>query len=134
MDLASVGNGGSILESFQPDSWFWGCDATNHALATDFWAPIPGAPAAGDSFDIQRYGGRVAAVATLVNAGRLKPLRPEARVVNRLRARFPDAIRNTFEIDPGALTANEASYLHGFRTADQLRNRAVKAAEEIHLR
>ena len=83
---------------------------------------------------IQRHGGRVAAVVTLVNAGRLKPLRPEIRVINRLRARFPDAIRNTFGIDPGALTANEASYLHGFRTADQLRNRAVKAAEEIHLR
>ena len=48
--------------------------------------------------------------------------------------RFPDAIQHTFGIDPGALTANEASTLSGFRTADELRNRAAKAAEEIDLR
>ena len=50
------------------------------------------------------------------------------------RERFPDAIQHTFGIDPGALTANEASYLSGFRTADELRNRAAKAAEENDLR
>ena len=48
--------------------------------------------------------------------------------------RFPDAIHHTFGIDPGALTANEARYLSGFRTADELRNRAAMAAEEIDLR
>ena len=37
---------------------------------------------------------------------------------------------HTFGIDPGALTANEASTLSDFRTADELRNRAAKAAEE----
>jgi hypothetical protein len=42
--------------------------------------------------------------------------------------------RPNFRIDPGALTANEASYLSGFRTADELRNRAAKTAEEIDLR
>lgn len=83
---------------------------------------------------IQAAGGQVAAVITLVNAGRLKPLKPEALVTRRLRERFPDAIQHTFGIDPGALTANEASYLSGFRTADELRNRAAKAAEEIDLR
>jgi hypothetical protein len=36
--------------------------------------------------------------------------------------------RPNFRIDPGALTANEASYLSGFRTADELRNRAAKTA------
>jgi hypothetical protein len=50
------------------------------------------------------------------------------------RERFPDAIQHTFGIDPGALTAKEARYLSGFRTADDLRNRAAKAAEEIDLR
>ena len=79
---------------------------------------------------IQADGGKVAAVITLVNAGRLKPLKPEALVIRRLRERFPDAIHHTFGIDPGALTANEARYLSGFRTADDLRNRAAKAAEE----
>jgi hypothetical protein len=83
---------------------------------------------------IQAAGGQVAAVITLVNAGRIKPLKPEPLVTRRLRERFPDAIQHTFGIDPGALTANEASYLSGFRTADELRNRAAKAAEEIDLR
>jgi hypothetical protein len=52
----------------------------------------------------------------------------------RSTERYPDAIQQTFGIDPGALTANEATYLSGFRTADELRNRAAKAAEEIDLR
>ena len=37
-------------------------------------------------------------------------------------------------IVPGALTAKEATTLSGFRTADELRNRAAQAAEEITLR
>ena len=55
-------------------------------------------------------------------------------VIRRLRERFPNAIHHTFGIDPGALSANEASYLSGFRTADALRDRAAKAAEENDLR
>ena len=35
--------------------WFWGWDENNHAVATDFGAPIPGAPPAGDSFDGNRW-------------------------------------------------------------------------------
>jgi hypothetical protein len=46
----------------------------------------------------------------------------------------PPGQHHTLGIDPGALTANEASYLSGFRTAVELRNRAAKAAEEINLR
>lgn len=83
---------------------------------------------------IQASGGQVAAVITLVNAGRLKPFKPEPLVIRRLRERFPDAIQHIFGIEPGALTANEARYLSGFRTADELRNRAIKAAKEIDLR
>lgn len=41
---------------------------------------------------------------------------------------------HTFGIDPDALNANETRYLSGFRTADELRNRAAKAAEKIDLR
>ena len=55
-------------------------------------------------------------------------------VIRRLREKFPDAIHHTLGIDPGALTANEASYLSGFRTADELRDRAAKAAKENDLR
>ena len=40
----------------------------------------------------------------------------------------------TFGIAPAALTANEASYLRGIRTADELRNRAAQAAEQNDLR
>jgi hypothetical protein len=35
--------------------WFWGWDETNHALAQDFGASIPGAPPASESFDGNRW-------------------------------------------------------------------------------
>jgi len=35
--------------------WFWGWDEDDHAVATDFGAPIPGAPPAGESFDGNRW-------------------------------------------------------------------------------
>jgi hypothetical protein len=35
--------------------WFWGLDENNHAMATDYGAPIPVAPSAGDSFDGNRW-------------------------------------------------------------------------------
>jgi hypothetical protein len=35
--------------------WFWGWDENDHAVATDFGAPIPGTPPAGDSFDGNRW-------------------------------------------------------------------------------
>jgi hypothetical protein len=35
--------------------WFWGWDENDHTLATDFGAPIPGAPPAGVSFDGNRW-------------------------------------------------------------------------------
>ena len=35
--------------------WFWGWDEDNAAVATDFGAPVPGAPPASDSFDGNRW-------------------------------------------------------------------------------
>ena len=35
--------------------WFWGWDENSPALATDFGAPVPGAPPGGDSFDGNRW-------------------------------------------------------------------------------
>ena len=35
--------------------WFWGWKENDHTLATDFGAPIPGAPPAGDTFDGNRW-------------------------------------------------------------------------------
>ena len=55
-------------------------------------------------------------------------------MIRRLRERFPDAIRQTFGPVRGALTATESTHLHGFRTPDEFRNRAAKAAKESDLR
>lgn len=46
----------------------------------------------------------------------------------------PPGQHHTFGIDLSALAAKEASTLSGFRTADELRNRAAQAAEKITLR
>lgn len=43
---------------------------------------------------------------------------------------FANEIRELFNIQPAALTAAEAGYIIGFRDADTLRNRAVKAGSE----
>lgn len=83
---------------------------------------------------IQRSGGVVIAVVTLVNAGRNKLLRAEPRIIKKLQGRFQNEILNIFGIKTDALTANEAQYLIGFRTAGEIRNRLAKARKEIHLR
>jgi hypothetical protein len=46
-----------------------------------------------------------------------------------LKRRFGDEIRTTFGIEPAALTREEAQYLIGFRTVDELRNRAAAAKQ-----
>lgn len=43
------------LRSKEEFPWFWGWDENNPAQATDFGAPVPGAPPAGDSFDGNRW-------------------------------------------------------------------------------
>ena len=50
-------------------------------------------------------------------------------VTREIDRRYGDEVRQRFGIEPAALTANEARYLIGFKTADQLRTRAVKAAQ-----
>lgn len=83
---------------------------------------------------IQRVGGRVTAVVTLVNAGRIKTLRGESRVIKKLQERNENEILDIFGIQPVALTANEAQYLVGFRTPDEIRNRLATARKEINRR
>lgn len=79
-------------------------------------------------------GGRVVGTILLVNAGRSKVIQPMKRHIRLLEERFGDEIRQIFGIHTAALTANEAGYLVGFRTADEIRNRLAKAEKEIHLR
>jgi hypothetical protein len=47
--------GNEPMRSKQEFPWFWGWDENDHTLATDFGAPIPGAPPAGDAFDGNRW-------------------------------------------------------------------------------
>jgi hypothetical protein len=83
---------------------------------------------------IQRNGGIVQDVAVIVNAGRNKALRPDAKTLKTLKQRFANEIIEIFGIHVDALTANEAQYLVGFRTADEIRNRLLKAKQEVDLR
>lgn len=83
---------------------------------------------------LQSEGGRVVAAVLLVNAGREKHFHPPLRRIAQLEERYGNEITEIFEIEPRALTANEADYLIGFRTVDEIRNRLVKARKEINNR
>ena len=83
---------------------------------------------------IQFYGGSVKGVVVLVNAGRNPELVPKAKFVQLIKERFDDEFIEVFGIEPGALTANEAQYLAGFRSVDAIRNRLVAAEQEIDRR
>jgi hypothetical protein len=61
-------------------------------------------------------------------------LKPAARLAALLEMRHGDAIREIFQIDPAALSAEEAQYLIGFRTTDEIRNRSVAARQETDRR
>ena len=83
---------------------------------------------------LQYAGGIVVAVIVLVNAGRDKRFHPANKIIREIEKRYPHDIEKIFSIVPNALTANEASYLIGFRSADEIRNRFVKARKETNLR
>lgn len=83
---------------------------------------------------IQLYGGIVKGAVVLVNAGRNPELVPKAKFVQLIKERFDDEFTEVFGIEPGALTANEAQYLAGFRSVDAIRNRLVAAEQEIDRR
>lgn len=82
----------------------------------------------------QSVGGAVAGLVVLVNATRSGRLTPVARLTALLERRHGDAIREIFQINPTALTAEEAQYLIGFRTTDEIRNRSVAARQETDRR
>lgn len=83
---------------------------------------------------VQLGGGRVRDVVVLVNAGREPGFVPAPRFVRLLERRFGDEVFNIFGIEPQALTANEAQYLVGFRSLDEIRNRLAAARQEIDRR
>ena len=55
-------------------------------------------------------------------------------LAGKIQERYGHDIEAIFGIQPQALTADEAGYLIGFRTADEIRNRVAKARQETHLR
>jgi hypothetical protein len=74
-------------------------------------------------------GGLVVGAVVLVNAARSGKVIPSSKTLELLERRFGDEIRTTFGIEPAALTREEAQYLIGFRTVDELRNRAAAAKQ-----
>ena len=78
---------------------------------------------------IQRGGGKVVGAVVLVNASRSGRLFPAKKTVSRLEKEYGNDIREIFGIEPSALTADEAQYLIGFKTADEIRGRCAKARE-----
>jgi len=69
--------------------------------------------------------------AVFVSAGREGgKIQATTALRRELERRYGDEIREEFGIDPAALTASEARYLIGFRTADELRTRAATARRE----
>lgn len=83
---------------------------------------------------IQDEGGRIIGVLVLVNAGRTKALRPSNKILKQILRRNELEIEEILQISPSALTANEANYLIGFRSADEIRNRLAKARKETNRR
>lgn len=83
---------------------------------------------------LQCSGAKVVAVIVLVNAGRVKPFHPARKVLRELEKRYLHEIEEIFGIVPHALTANEANYLIGFKSVDEIRNRLAKARKETDLR
>ncbi|WP_020559969.1 phosphoribosyltransferase [Thiofilum flexile] len=83
---------------------------------------------------IQGQGGTITAIIVLVNAGRLDNFTADKKIIKLLEQRYSNDITQIFHIRPAALTANEAQYLIGFKTADEIRNRLAKAKKEIYLR
>ncbi len=70
----------------------------------------------------------------LVNAGRSKSLSPDKQTLKLLEERYGNELIEIFGIQASALTANEARYLVGFRSIDEIRNRLVKAKQEVDIR
>ena len=76
---------------------------------------------------IQENGGEVIGSVLLANATRSGNMFANVKTLKRLEAQYGNEIRELFNIEPSALTQEEAQYLIGFRNADELRSSAVKA-------
>ena len=76
----------------------------------------------------------VAGSVLMVNASRSALLCPDQRIVGLVSDRFGAVIEDELAIHPAALTRDEANYLVGFRSADELRKRAATARSTLDQR
>ncbi|MEM5366596.1 phosphoribosyltransferase [Paraburkholderia azotifigens] len=83
---------------------------------------------------IRRRGGAIAGVAVLVNASRSGRMCASTATVRQLSRRYGDEIQQIFGIETHALTYDEAQYLIGFRTVEEIRNRCAQARQKTTLR
>ncbi|WP_156965960.1 phosphoribosyltransferase [Paraburkholderia bannensis] len=84
---------------------------------------------------IQRGGGIPVAAIVLVNASRSGRLQADPKTIAILDKRgLGNEIRKIFNILPRALTADEAQYLVGFRSVEEIRGRSAKARQKTDLR
>lgn len=81
-----------------------------------------------------RNTGEVLGAVVMASASRSTTLVPDPGHLRALRQRHGGAIRDILGIEIEALTADEAQYLVGFRTTDEFRGRALKAAQERNRR
>lgn len=79
---------------------------------------------------IQSKGGVVVGTVVLTNASRAGSFQAPPAQARLLERRLGNEIRELFQVEPSALTADEVGYLIGFRNADELRNRVAKAKIE----
>lgn len=86
---------------------------------------VMGSTLAGMADHIQKNGGEVAGVVTLVNASRTGVVRPSKAHVADIERRYGDDVRDLFHAEPAALTADEAAYIRNFRNPDALRTAAT---------
>ncbi len=83
---------------------------------------------------VQSNGEIVKGAVVIVNASRSGRIAADPRLLEQLEKRHGNAIREIFRISPAGLTADEARYLIGFRSADEIRNRSAKARQETDQR
>lgn len=97
-----------------------------------------GATLADLSSYIQEQGGDVVGSVLLTNAMRGDKLIADKSLTKLLETKYGNEIRELFGIEPSSLTREEAKYLQGFRTPDELRASANKAsssrAERIRIK
>lgn len=97
-----------------------------------------GATLADLSSYIQEQGGDVIGSVLLTNAMRGDKLIADKSLTKLLETKYGNEIRELFGIEPSSLTREEAKYLQGFRTPDELRASANKAsssrAERIRIK